>query len=195
MESDEKVCPRCAETVKVAALICKHCNYEFGAPLKTASAAAERPKKSSFKVGCLTVIGILVVLAVIGSFLPPSPNSGDSTTAGTSAPEEAAISVTAEQLAAAYDSNEVAAQNTYGDKTLDVTGTVTGVTLDLFNNPVLQLRAQNEFLPVQAKFDGSYKSALANIGKGDTVTIRCRKITEVISAPMLSECTGVPRKE
>lgn len=28
-ESDEKVCPQCAETVKAAAKICRYCRYEF----------------------------------------------------------------------------------------------------------------------------------------------------------------------
>jgi hypothetical protein len=39
MPSDEKVCPRCAETVKSAALVCRYCGYEFGTPVKGAAEA------------------------------------------------------------------------------------------------------------------------------------------------------------
>jgi ribosomal protein L40E len=30
-KSDEKVCPRCAETIKLAAQVCRFCGHEFGA--------------------------------------------------------------------------------------------------------------------------------------------------------------------
>ncbi|MFG1267657.1 zinc ribbon domain-containing protein [Xanthobacter sp. DSM 14520] len=30
--ANEKVCPRCAETVKAAALVCRFCGHEFAAP-------------------------------------------------------------------------------------------------------------------------------------------------------------------
>src|SRR3954465_8540737 len=32
--SDEKICPRCAETVKAGAKVCRYCNYEFEQPVK-----------------------------------------------------------------------------------------------------------------------------------------------------------------
>lgn len=197
MENDEKVCPRCAETVKSAALVCKHCQYEFGTPLKPAESHSSNPstvaltppkKKRPVMIGCLAIIAIIVVIGVIGSQVGPSNNSSNNSgTPDASAP--APIAVTSVQLAEAYSANEVAAQNTYGDKTLDVTGIVTGVTLDFMNDPVLQMQSVNQFLPVQASFDKSFKDKLAAYAKGERVTVRCTKITEVISAPMLSDCS------
>lgn len=35
MESDEKVCPFCAETIKAAAVVCKHCGRDINAPETT----------------------------------------------------------------------------------------------------------------------------------------------------------------
>jgi hypothetical protein len=199
MESDEKTCPRCAETVKEAALVCKHCNYEFGTPVVAAPAApvqqalapiAPPKKKHPFLIGCASIVGILLLLGVIGSMVGPASNTtAPNTPDATAAPTPAPLQVTSVQLASAYNANEVAAQQAYGNKVLDVTGTVEGVVLDLFNDPVIHLQGVNEFLPVQAQFDKSEGSKLSAISKGQTVTVRCSSITSVISAPMLSDCT------
>lgn len=80
MEADEKVCPRCAETIKKAALVCRFCGNEFakqapgwGAPLDfpdepaPVSKRAAKAKSNKVGVGCLVIIGIFFVLALIGS--------------------------------------------------------------------------------------------------------------------------------
>lgn len=193
MEHDEKLCPRCAETVKAAALVCKHCTYEFGKPINTSSkgifpAPLEAKKKRPFMVGCLSLAGMIFVIGLIGSQLTPS-NNLSSSGSNASAPEALPVAVNSVNLARAYSNNEVAAQRTFADKTLDVTGIVTGVTLDFANNPVLQLEGVNQFLPVQATFDKRFKQDLAAFSKGESVTVRCTSITEVISAPMLSDCS------
>lgn len=64
MKADEKKCPRCAEVVKLDALVCRHCGYQFDpAEVK----AAQDKKKSETKagaIGCLVLGGIL--LAALG---------------------------------------------------------------------------------------------------------------------------------
>jgi len=193
--SDEKICPRCAETVKAAALVCKHCNYEFGSPILGTNSpqpviATAPKKKHPVLIGCAGLVGLFLLLGLIGSINSPSNTSG-STSGGQEVSQQSVvdIQVTSVELAQAYEANEVAAQNTYGDKTLEVTGVVKGITLDFANDPVLQMQGVNEFLSVQASFDDTYKDRLSQISKGETVVIRCTRITEVISAPMLSDCT------
>ncbi len=66
---------------------------------------------------------------------------------------------------------------------------MTGVVLDIVNDPVVHLDSGNEFLPVQAEFDPSAENVLKGFSKGQTVTIECSSITSVISAPMLSDCS------
>ena len=192
-----KICPRCAETVKGAALVCKHCGHEFGTsgssqentsqglvPLSTKGA----PKKAHpIAAGCAMVFILLLVIGVLNSPSGQSSHMGDTDAASPTAVPP--VRVTAVDLARAYDANEVQAQNEYGGQTLEVSGVVTGITLDMFSNPVVQMRGVNEFLPVQASFDKSYSGRLGTLSKGQVVTVRCTSVTEVISAPMLGDCT------
>jgi tRNA_anti-like/Uncharacterised protein family UPF0547 len=260
MEADEKICPRCAETVKMAAKICKHCGYEltaaerpipapgspaappvsqpapaqqpvqvdppyrpYSAPPPPPQVAADPPARGRGLLIVLAVIvGVILVLGLIGLAVgPESPGdakqavSTDTSSGGSASPDSAGNSdrnaapadnggsagsgdnaqqadttaVSSVELARAYNANEVNAQNTYGGKTLDVTGTITGVKLDLFNNPVVEMEGVNEFLPVQATFDQSYSQKVSALSKGQEITVRCTQITEVVSAPMLSECS------
>lgn len=99
------------------------------------------------------------------------------------------VRATSAQIAQAYENNEVSAKMQYGGKTLLVTGIVTGITLDIMDNPVIQMEGVNQFLPVQAAFDKSYSGRLSQISKGQQITVTCREITEVISAPLLDECS------
>jgi hypothetical protein len=104
-------------------------------------------------------------------------------------PTQEITKVTAVELARAYEANEVAAQQAYGGRKLEVTGTVSGVTLDFLERPTLQLEGSNAFVGPQAQFDKEQGQKLGSISKGDVVTFQCDEVTEVISAPMLAGCS------
>ena len=53
MPNAEKICPRCAETVKSAALVCRYCGYEFGTPVTANAALTALPQRR--ESGCLGV--------------------------------------------------------------------------------------------------------------------------------------------
>ena len=99
------------------------------------------------------------------------------------------LGVTSMQLAQAYESNEVSAQMQYGNKTLHVSGIVTGITLDFMDNPVIEMQGVNQFLDVSAHFEKSYLSRISNVSKGQQITVVCAEISEVIGAPQLSKCS------
>lgn len=195
MEADEKICPRCAETIKAAAVVCRHCNHEFGASTEAPPApitaaippAVQRPKRNPFAVGCAALFVITAILGFIG-YLSQSGQQSSVPGAQDAPAPVVTLAVTALELAQAYTANEVSAQKQYGEKTLDVTGIVTGIRLDMFNNPVIDIAGTNEFLPVQASFDKSFADRLTSISKGQRVTVRCTSITSVLTTPMLSEC-------
>jgi hypothetical protein len=152
----------------------------------------EKSSGFSAKKGCLWIGGVVGGLVILGAVfgggdksVSPQNNSPVATNAEKAATVDEVV-VTAKELAKAYEENEAAAQLKYGDKPLAVTGIIKGITLDLMDNPVVQLSGANDFLPVQGNL--ADKDAAAALKKGQKVTLHCESVTEVVSAPMLQDC-------
>lgn len=166
-----------------------------------------QPKKRSWvKIGCLAIVGIFAAMIALGMIIQAFDPEGverraaemkarhaQQAAADAAAEKEARLAaigsatrVTSLQLSTAYQNNEVAAQQLFGDRPLLVTGTVTGVRLNFADEPVVELNSVNEFLSVQA--DLADANAAAGLRKGQKVTLLCQKVTEVVSAPMLADC-------
>lgn len=132
--------------------------------------------------------GLVVLLALVPT--PDKKPGGAASVSPQAAPPgaPAPLAVTAKELAAAFEANEVAAQQRYGGKLLAVTGTVAGITLDFMDEPVVQLEGANQFLPVQADFDKPDAAAVAALEKGRKLTVVCEELSEAIGSPMLDGC-------
>lgn len=170
---------------------------------RTQPATAAPTATASKKRGCgfwiaivLAVIVGLIVLGMIIQAVDPEGVERRAAEREAAEREEAeveaqtavdnAIEVTSRELAAAYEANEVVAQQSFGGRPLLVTGRVEGVTLDFMDNPVVQLPGVNQFLQVQATLND--EKAAAALSQGQEVRLLCQEITEVISAPMLDDC-------
>lgn len=153
--------------------------------------------QAGFRMPVWGAVVASAVIGVIGLGLSHPDTATQSTASASSAPARPAaeaqdpkpLKTTDLELARAYDANEVAAQNKYGGKTLWVKGVVTNVLLDMFDHPAIKMRGQNMFAATQASFDDSAKDSLGRLKKGDLVTMQCTSITEVLSAPLLSDCS------
>lgn len=149
------------------------------------------PKK---KMGCLKIsliiVAVLAGLIVLGSIVGPSPSTSDAAKpeAAADAAAAPAVEVTAKELFSAYESNEAAAQQKYGDKPLKVTGTIDKIDLDFMDKPVVMLRTQNEFMSAQASLTEESQPKASGLSKGQNVTLLCGGVSEVIGTPMLKDC-------
>lgn len=169
-------------------------------------ADVEKQGQNWKKLGCLGILGVLLFLAFLAAIAPePTPEQiaeqeaqqaaedakrDEQRQAEAMAKLDQAMSVSSRDLASAYEANEVRAQEQFGGRDLLVTGSVTGVTLDFSDDPVVQLEGANQFLDVQA--DLNDKSAASQLDKGQQIKVLCSEVTEVVSAPMLSDCELIP---
>ncbi|PZO87421.1 MAG: hypothetical protein DI623_14810 [Sphingomonas sanxanigenens] len=72
MSIEEKTCPQCAEKIKLAALVCKHCGKVFDS---SEVASAVRKSRRDLGMGCLTLIALIGLLAWCTS--TPTPKTAD----------------------------------------------------------------------------------------------------------------------
>jgi len=141
-----------------------------------------------FLKGCLAVFGVLMVIGFIGAIIGGDENSNTSTsqsasTEATSTQENTksepvkkapALKVTAGQLLAEYEANELAADGKYTGKTAEITGVVNSIE-KMMGSSFVTLGSGKEFeiLSVQAFFDEKQESKLASLKKGQKLTVTC----------------------
>ena len=64
----DKVCPECAETVKAAAKVCKHCGHRFPeVETKAVTKAQARESGNGGAVFALIIVGLLALVSFLGS--------------------------------------------------------------------------------------------------------------------------------
>lgn len=87
-------------------------------------------------------------------------------------PELQYIDVTSFNLMAEYEENEASANMKYKDKPVRVTGEVTGVG-EMFDQYFVKLKGNKQIgFEVQCFVSDDWESYIANLKKGDTVTIK-----------------------
>jgi len=89
---------------------------------------------------------------------------------------KAEVSVSASTLYSEYESNEVAADNKYKDKVIEVSGQVEDIGKDITDSMYLKLGSgeKRSIGGVQAFFSDKYSDQLAKIQKGANVTLKCK---------------------
>ncbi|MFT4257051.1 MAG: zinc-ribbon domain-containing protein [Pseudoxanthomonas sp.] len=103
------------------------------------------------------------------------------------APAAVSINVTAIELHAAYDANEIAADAKFKGKRLRVSGLVESIESDVMDEPDIVLYAGDSvFNPPRAS--GMSKAQAAMLVKGKSADIECTGAGEVMGTPMLEDC-------
>lgn len=151
----------------------------------------EQAAPAKRKMGCGTMAGIGLV-ALIGIYMIGANGVEKQEAEARKAVESGpSVKVTPEELRAAYEANEAAAQKTYGGQVLEITGKVDSIALDISDDPVVHFATSNRFDQVHASFEGADGTRAADLVKGQTITLRCGEITEVIGTPILRKCIFV----
>jgi hypothetical protein len=83
--------------------------------------------------------------------------------------------ISAATLIAAYEANEVAADEKFKGKLIEVTGVIDSIAKDILGDPYLTLGSGKDFeiAHVQAMFPASAAKQLAGLRKGQTITVQC----------------------
>lgn len=139
------------------------------------------------------IVLALIVLFVLALIFGSGDDKSTSTTSSTSnqsteETQETTIAVTAREIFSAYESNEVAADQKYKGKLLEITGKVAGIDSGFNDNAIVNLATSNEFMNLQASGDDSFTEKAASLTKGQEVKMICRGEGEVAGFPMVGEC-------
>lgn len=121
-----------------------------------------------------------------------SSSSSSSRAAPPAAPAGPDLVVDAEQLWADYDANEVAADNTYKGKLLQVTGTIASIDKDFMGDMIVNLKSRNQFSHTMATLQSSEASKAASLAKGARITVLCKGRGRTIDSPSLAHCVIAP---
>lgn len=100
--------------------------------------------------------------------------------------QRAEIAVSSRELYAAYDENEIAADQLYKGKWLLVTGTVESISSDMADEPAIQLLGDGYFTNVHV--EGLPVSVAMTLSKGQSISVLCLGAGEVLGSPMLDKC-------
>src|SRR5208283_142058 len=101
---------------------------------------------------------------------------------------ETPIIISPYQLAAEYQANEVAADAKYKGKLISLTGIVQDIRKDFLNTPYVVMATMDILSGIQCGFDKQDESALAQLSKGDRITVICRCTGEIVGGVVLKDC-------
>ncbi len=137
----------------------------------------DRSVVRSFSGSALLVGGLLLVLA-------SSKKGEDSSVTPNSQPAE---TITAAELDKVYQENEVNADSRFKGKLLLVSGTVGDISKDFTDDMILTLKGEN-LIGVRAYVSDADKAAVANVKKGQSVSVICKGDGMMVGSPVLKGC-------
>ena len=122
--------------------------------------------------------GIFLFFILISALGSPKSNQGTSsadTEANTVVPEEEVMSVTASQLYSDYKGNQVAADEKYKGKTIEVSGTISTIGKDLLDTMYVSLKTGDIFGTIQCMLEDTELEKAASLTQGQQITLRGEK--------------------
>lgn len=131
-----------------------------------------------------------VVAVLVSSMLAACGDGRPSAPVAPPAPKEI-VRINAGQLFAAYEDNEVATDEGFKGRLVQVSGTVQAIDKDAFDNIIINFKTSNQFMPAHMKMDDGEKATAMAMKKGVKATVLCEKMTRMIGSPYGSGCRFV----
>lgn len=156
----------------------------------------EQQKKNWFRrhyilSGIGGVFLLFIILGMIGSD-PDVQVASENREQEKNEAQVAEIKVTAVELSQAYDNNKVSADVKYKDKIVEVSGIVDSIGKDILNDPYVTLKGRaTSLFGVQCMFSRASEGELANLSKGQSITLKGRVDGELIGNVLVRGCTIV----
>lgn len=97
--------------------------------------------------------------------------------------------VSARQLYAAYQENEISADATYKGKRVEISGVVASIESDLSDMPLVMLEGGDVTETDTVNLSGLSKAQAASLTKGQNAVFQCTVQGEVLGVPLLEACT------
>jgi hypothetical protein len=167
-------CPECQKEISDSAPTCPNCGkvMHTTAQSQVVINSPVAPPKKKRRLWLWALI-ILLLFGVIGSMNNDTSNN-DSEPATTSNSSTAAITVTATALTKEYDDNEIAADQKYKGKTVQITASVKDIGKDILNEPYITFSDGKEFSlgGVQCYFKRDERDKIGSLKKGQKITIQ-----------------------
>ena len=169
-------CQECGNDVSTEASACPKCG------------AKPKPKKKLSSI----VFGVIILFLIIGWIANSSDKKLDSTMPNQEAtPAKEIFKISAQDLYLKYEKNEVAADNEFHGKIIEVTGEVASIDKDFMDNVVIKFVAKNEYDYALMKMEKSEEKDAATLSKGLIIGVRCQRVKRIIDSPVGSDCVFV----
>lgn len=140
----------------------------------------------------IVFLGLLILGWIIDATKSPEKKAAQAAERAEKTEQEIAAlpTLTANNLAAAYDENTVAADQKFKGKKYKVSGTVVSINTDIMGDPYITLRGGvNQFMEPQFSFSKSEAPQLARLKPGSKVTLVCVGKGDVAKIPMSGSCS------
>lgn len=156
----------------MALIECKECKQKISDSAKECPSCGKKVPK---KISIIQWIGIgFLGLVVIAALSGKDANKPQTTAENTA--QETVADIRIDQLLSAYKENEVNADNQYKGKLVRVSGITNDIKKDITNSLYVTIGrgAQFELPVVQAFFSEENSGKLAQLKKGQRITVVCR---------------------
>jgi hypothetical protein len=167
---------------------CKSCQTEIDAKATKCPNCKSDQRNWFMKHKIMSVLGALIVIAILGSALGGNKDKTASNTGASSTPTPAPTVVDTKAFADEFNANQVAAENKYKGKSVQLTATITNITDSGLS---FQNVSSKEFDLTQIACNTTDKNQLVSVKNGQSVTVVGKVSGQTIGVIGLDDCSIV----